>query len=162
MPQQDRYTFIRLIILSVIALFLQTYFTPFIQIVVWRPDLILLLILYIGYSYGVLQGTLAGFILGIFQDSLSPVPVGISSLANCIVGFLAGQTRQLKLALNTKILLSILLILVHGGLFFLLYQFKTEATYFYLLVTRVFPNTVYTFVVGLCISLFLRPRYESV
>ena len=161
MPQQNNYLFIRIVILSVIALFLQTYFIPLIQIVVWRPDLILLLILYIGYSYGVVQGTLAGFILGIFQDSLSPVPIGISSLANFIVGFLAGQTRQLKLSLNAKILLSILLILVHGSLYFLLYQFKTEATYFYLLVTRVFPNTVYTFIIGLLISLFFRPRYES-
>jgi len=161
MPQQDKYLIVRILILAVVALFLQTYFIPLIQIVVWRPDVILLLILYIGSSYGVMQGTLAGFILGIFQDSLSPVPIGISSLANCIVGFLAGQTRQLKLSYNAKILLSIFLILVHGGLFFLFYQFKTDTTYFYLVVTRVFPNTVYTFVIGLLISLFFRPRYES-
>jgi rod shape-determining protein MreD len=162
MPHEGKYTVIRILILSVITLFLQIYFIPLVEIIVWRPDLIVLLILYIGYSYGVVQGTLAGFILGVFQDSLSPIPIGISSLANCIVGFLAGQARQLKLSYNAKILLSILLILVQGSLFFLLYQFKTEATYFYLLVTRVFPNTLYTFLIGLLISLFFRPRYASV
>jgi rod shape-determining protein MreD len=153
---------VRLLLLSVSALFLQIYFIPLIEIAVWRPDLILLLTLFIGYSYGVLQGTLAGFILGVFQDSLSPNPIGISALANCLVGFLAGQVRQLKLSYNAKILVSIFLILAQGIIFFLLYQFKTESTYFHLLVTRAFPNTVYTFIIGLLISVFVRSRVESI
>lgn len=162
MPHESKYSIIRLLILSISALSLQIYFIPLIEIAVWRPDLILLLTLYVGYSYGVVQGTIAGFILGVFQDSLSPNPIGISALANCVVGFLAGQARQLKLSYNAKILVSILLILAQGIIFFLLYQFKTEATYFHLLVTRAFPNTVYTFIIGLLISVFVRSRIESI
>jgi rod shape-determining protein MreD len=162
MPREAKFTVAKIVIIGVIILVLQIYFIPIIEITVWRPDLVLLLTLYIGYSYGVMQGTISGFSLGLLQDALSPNPIGISSLANCIVGFLAGQGRQLKLAYNAKILLTILLILIHGSIFFLLYQFKTEATYLYLLFTRVFPNTIYTFLIGLLISVFMRSKLSGI
>ena len=141
---------------------LQFSFIPLIEIGIWRPDLILLFTLYIGYRFGAVPGTLSGFLLGIIQDAISPNPIGISALANCIVGFFAGQVVALKLSYNARILVSILLILMHGAIFFLIYQFKTEATYFYFIFSRVFPNTIYTFLIGLFLSLFFKSQLEKV
>ena len=117
--------------------------------------------IFIGYKYGAISATLAGFILGIFQDSLSASPVGISSFANCIVGFLAGSIREYKFKTNTAYLFTIILLLFHGLMFYLIYHVKTEASYTYLIFTRVFPNTIYTFMIWLVASYFFKSMIEE-
>jgi rod shape-determining protein MreD len=153
---------IYILIIGLVSLLLQAFFVPIIEIGVWRPDLVLLAILFIGYRYGVIAGILSGFILGILQDSMSPLPLGISSLANSIIGFAAGQIRQFKLAYNARILASVILILIQGCIFYFFYLFRSETTYGYLLLTRVFPNTIYTFLIGLLISFFIGSKTEKI
>jgi rod shape-determining protein MreD len=148
-------------LIGLIAILIQAFFIPLIEIGVWRPDIVLLSVLYIGYRYGMISGALVGFILGVIQDALSPLPLGMSSMANSIIGFSAGQVRQLKLALNARILASVILILLNGCIFYFFYQLRSEATFLYLLLTRIFPNTVYTFIIGLLLSFFLQPKMEE-
>jgi rod shape-determining protein MreD len=162
MLKDKKYTSMNVVLVGAVMLLLQIFFIPLIEIAIWRPDVILLFTIFIGYRYGVVYGTLTGFILGIFQDSIGPGTMGFSSLANCIVGFLAGQSRQLKLAYNVKILITIFLILTHGIIFYLFYQFRTDTSYSYLILTRVFPNTIYTFGIGLLLSVFFKSDLESV
>ena len=161
MHPDKKYNNLRILLLSLIAFIIQLYFVPMIEIKVWRPDLILLLIVYTGFYYGAIPGTLTGFVLGIFQDSLSPNPIGMTSLANCLIGFIAGQIKQFKLAYNAKIVVALLLILVHGLVFYLVYQFKSESTYLHLVYSRIFPNTIYTFSMGLILSVFFRSTIEE-
>jgi rod shape-determining protein MreD len=149
------------IIIGLVALLLQAFFVPIIEIGVWRPDLVLLAVLYLGYRYGVITGILSGFMLGLLQDSMSPLPLGISSLANSVIGFAAGQIRQFKLAYNARIFASVILILMQGCIFYFFYLFRSETTYGYLLLTRVFPNTIYTFLIGLLISFFVSSKPEK-
>jgi len=113
MPRQNKVDYIKLSFLIIGAFLLQSYLVPVLEINVWRPDLIIIVILFIGYKYGALSATLAGFVLGIFQDSLSASPFGISSFANCIVGFFAGSIREYKMKSNTAYLITILLLMVH-------------------------------------------------
>jgi rod shape-determining protein MreD len=149
-------------IIGLSALLLQAFFVPLIEIGAWRPDLILLSVLFLGYRYGVIVGIVFGFLLGILQDSMSPLPLGISSLANSVIGFAAGQIQQYKLAYNARILASVILILIHGCIFYFFYLFRSDITYGYLLLTRVFPNTIYTFLIGLLISFFISSKAEKV
>ena len=151
-----------MVIIGLAALLLQAFFVPLIEIGVWRPDVVLLVVLYIGYRYGIIPGILSGFLLGILQDSMSPLPLGISSLANSIIGFAAGQIRQFKLAYNARILASVILILIQGCIFYFFYLFRSDTTYGYLLLTRVFPNTIYTFLIGLVISFFMTSKTDKV
>jgi len=151
-----------IIVIGLVALLLQAFFVPIIEIGVWRPDIVLLAVLYIGYRYGVVAGILSGFILGILQDSMSPLPLGMTSLANSIIGFVAGQIRQFKLAYNARILASVILILIQGCIFYFFYQFRAEVNYGYLLLTRVFPNTIYTFLIGLLISFFVSSKTDKI
>jgi rod shape-determining protein MreD len=128
---------------------------------IWRPDLIVIVVLFIGYKYGAMTATLAGFLLGIFQDSLSANPIGISSLANSIVGFMAGSFREFKIKSNTAYLTTVLLLLLHGFLFYLLYQIKSETSYTFLVFTRIFPNTIYSFLIWLMASYFFKSLIEE-
>jgi rod shape-determining protein MreD len=161
MHPEKKYIYVRILFLSLITFIIQLYFIPLIAIKTWRPDLILLLILYTGLYYGAVPGTLTGFVLGLFQDAVSPVPVGMSSLANCMVGFIAGQVRQFKPAYNVKLVITLILILIHGIIFYLVYQFKSETTYVHLIYSRAFPNTIYTFTIGLVLSVFFRSSIEE-
>jgi rod shape-determining protein MreD len=159
---RDRKTnIIYILIIGLVAFLLQAFFVPIIEIGVWRPDMVLLAVLYIGYRYGVIPGILSGFLLGLLQDSMSSLPLGITSFTNSVIGFAAGQIRQFKLAYNARILASVILILVQGCIFFFFYQFRSEANYGYLLLTRVFPNTIYTFLVGFLISFFNSSKLEN-
>lgn len=161
MNRQIKFDYFKIAFIIVCAFLLQTYLVPVLEINIWRPDLILIVILFVGYKYGALSATLVGFVLGIFQDSLSASPVGISSFANCVIGFLAGSIREYKFKSNTAYLFTILLILLHGLLFFMIYQFKTETNFTYLIYARVFPNTIYTFVIWLISSYFFAPMSEE-
>ena len=149
-------------LVGLLAILIQAFFVPIIEIGVWRPDVVLIAVLFIGYRFGMISGALAGFILGLLQDALSPLPLGISSLAGSIIGFSAGQIRQMKVASNARVFASVILILVHGCIFYFFYQLRSDSTFIYLLLTRVFPNTIYTFVLGLILSFFIRPNFEEV
>ena len=161
MQKQNKLDYFKIGFIIVCTFLLQTYLVPVLEINIWRPDLILIIILFIGYKYGAISATIAGFILGIFQDSLSVSPVGISSFANCTVGFLAGSIREYKFKSNTAYLFTILLLLLHGFLFYLIYHIKTETTYTYLIFTRIFPNTIYTFIIWLISSYFFKSMMEE-
>ena len=161
MRTDGRTNVIQMIILGLLAIIIQVFFIPLIEIGVWRPDVVLLVVMYIGYRYGTIPGASTGFVLGVIQDALSPLPLGITSLANSVIGFSAGQVKQLKLALNARILASVILILIHGCIFYFFYQLRSEVDFLYLLLTRVFPNTVYTFVIGLLLSFFLQLKLEE-
>jgi rod shape-determining protein MreD len=158
---KKRYSLLYFVILSSIAILLQSYFIPLIEINTWRPNLIILVIIYFGFRFGVFYGTIGGFLLGIFQDSIGTNLLGISSLANCIVGFIAGQTKQVKLSINTRILTTIFLILLNGFIFYFFYQFNSEVKFLYLLFSRVFPNTIYTFIIGIIIYILMQTQLEG-
>lgn len=161
MTKEKKISYWQIILLGISALLFQLYFVPLIEIVVWRPDVILIVILYFGNRYGVLTGTISGFILGILQDSLSVTPMGISSFANSICGFLAGQTREIKITANISFLVALLLILLHGIIFYFFYQFNSETTYLTLIVTRAFPNTIYSFTLGIIFYFLMKPRFQG-
>jgi len=145
-----------------IALILQIGFVPLLEIGIWRPDLIVLVIIYAGFKQGVLPGTLTGFLLGVIADLFGPGPVGITAFGGSIAGFLAGQLRPLKLAYNAQLLIGIVLILINSLIFFYIYQLQVETTYLYLVFSRVFPNTIYTFMIGFFLSLFFRSKLETI
>ena len=162
MRHDSQTSVIYIIGVGLVSILAQAFFVPLIEVGVWRPDIVLLAILYIGYRYGAVPGVLMGFLLGIIQDAMSPLSLGITSFANSIIGFTAGQIRQFKLATNALLLTGVILILLNGCIFYFFYHLRAEVTYIYLLLTRVFPNTVYSFMIGLLISFFMRLNLKSI
>ena len=160
MANNSKIDLLKTFIIVIMAIIMQMYFVSLIKISVWMPDFIVLTVIFIGYKYGSFTGTITGFILGIFQDSLGVNPIGMTSLAHTITGYLAGQAKEYRISSNTATLITIVLILLNGLIFFLLYQFESEASYFYLIFSRVFPNTIYTYLIGHVILLLFRETFE--
>lgn len=162
MHGERQYGYYRIVLIGIAALILQIGFVPLLEIGIWRPDLLILVVIYAGFKLGVLPGTLTGFLLGLVADLFGPGPLGITALSGSITGFLAGQFRPLKLAYNAQLLTAIVLILINGLVFYGIYQLQVETTYLYLVFSRVFPNTIYTFMIGFFLSLFFRSKLESI
>jgi len=62
-------------LVGLLAILIQAFFVPIIEIGIWRPNIVLIAVLFIGYRFGMIPGALAGFILGLLQDALSPLPL---------------------------------------------------------------------------------------
>ncbi len=73
------------------------------------PDLLLLALQLYAIRAAPGQGALAGFLLGLLRDSLTPASFGAGALAHTLVGYLTGWGKALFFAEN---------IVVNGGLIF--------------------------------------------
>ena len=84
---------IRNALLLILALLIQASWIHAIGIYGIRPDLVLLVLVYIGIQEGQVMGTLYGFGSGFLLDVYDPQAMGVNALSNTIVGFLVGTTR---------------------------------------------------------------------
>lgn len=58
------------------------------------PDILLLVVLYIGFHNGSTAGETSGFFSGLLLDFLSAAPLGLNALVRTIVGFVSGLFYQ--------------------------------------------------------------------
>lgn len=59
-----------------------------------RPDIILILTAFIGFSLGRDKGAITGFILGLIQDCLSNSLLGTNAFSKGVIGFIFGHLRN--------------------------------------------------------------------
>ena len=144
MKSEKKYLIFILLIFGGGSLILQSLFVPLMEIQLWKPDLVLIIVLLTGKRFQSLKGSTAGFILGIIQDSLTGMPIGITALPKAIVGYAAGKTKSIGLEGTLYYIWFVFLILLHEIIAFAFFQFKTDISYAFLLYSRVFPNTIYT------------------
>lgn len=78
------------LIIFIGAIVLQTSILHFIPIGGIIPDLVLVMIVYLGLVRGPEIGCFSGFAFGLMQDALSKVPLGSNALSKTIIGFLCG------------------------------------------------------------------------
>jgi rod shape-determining protein MreD len=72
------------------ALLLQATFLNFIAIDGIKPDLTLMIIIFLGFRKGSITGQVSGFFTGLFEDFISLSPLGFSSLVKTSIGFIYG------------------------------------------------------------------------
>jgi len=154
MNQENKYFIFTLVIFGISSIVLQSMFVPLLEINVWKPDIVLIIILLISKRFGSIKGTSAAFFLGIIIDSLSTLPVGITTLPKVIAAYAAGKTKTLRLEGTLYYLWFILFIFLNELIIYFFLQFKIELSYINLIFTRVFPNTVYTTLIMFVIILF--------
>jgi rod shape-determining protein MreD len=76
---------------------LQTAIVPHLAIGGIQPDLFLILLFGLSLSVGPELAAAAGFLIGLYQDSLSGAPLGLNAFALSLIGFLvSGLSRQVK------------------------------------------------------------------
>jgi len=161
MHHETRYLIYILIIFGISSIILQSFVVPLIEISGWRPDFVLIIVLLISKRFGTVSGSTSGFILGILQDSLTALPVGITAFPKVIVGYALGKFKVMRLEGAMYYLWFIIMIFLHEFIFYGLIQFKMDIDFSQLLYTRVFPNTVYSSIMLFLVNLFTHKFFRE-
>lgn len=93
------------IIIGFVLLFgiiLQTTVVNYIAIFGVKPDLLLIIVVYLGFKRGSLTGEISGFFGGFLEDLFTGNLIGINALAKTIIGYIVGLARG-KLAFENTI-----------------------------------------------------------
>ena len=98
------------LVLLFAALLLQSTILAFIAIADVKPDISLIILVFIAIHTGRMVGQLSGFISGLIQDFLSLSPLGFHSLIRTILGFLFGSIQGSVLI--NSLFLPVLFVLV--------------------------------------------------
>jgi len=74
-----------------LALILQTTVVDFFRVYSIKPDLVLLVVIFLGFMYGKRDGMLAGFLGGLFSDLAAGSYIGLNIVSYLAAGYLAGM-----------------------------------------------------------------------
>lgn len=89
--EEHRFHPLVFILVPLLAIFLQVYLPlrfPGIAVL----DLPVLIVIYFAVSRrSPIEGTLIGLIIGLIQDAMTHLPLGINGIINCIIGYLAAS-----------------------------------------------------------------------
>ena len=83
---------LKILLISIIVIFFQL-FIPVINIsgIEFTPDLLIILLTYIGYYYGRIDAIIAGFLFGLIQDFATQFElIGVMSLLKSVIGYCLG------------------------------------------------------------------------
>ena len=131
--------------------FLQAAVVPRLAIAGIQPDLFLVLIFGLSLSTGSELATAAGFLIGLYQDSLSGAPLGLNAFTLSLIGFLVSRmSRQVKTAeLAGRFALLFLAGLVSGLTTLLVLRFfQVPRPLASTLLWTVLPGAIYTATLG--------------
>ncbi len=160
MKQETKYYLILFLVLGLLSIFVQALIVPLIRINIWQPDVVLCTVLLLSKRFGGIRGSTSGFVLGILQDTLTGMPVGMSALPKTVAGYLAGKFHGQNIKGLFMDLWFVFFILIHEIIFYALLSIKAELNFWQILVLRALPNVIYTMIALLTLNLFLK-KYLS-
>lgn len=140
---------------------LQSAVVPRLAIAGIQPDLFLVLIFALSLSAGPELATAAGFLIGLYQDSLSGAPLGLNAFTLSLIGFLVSRiSRQVKTAeLAGQFALLFLAGLLSGLTTLLLLRFfQIPRPLASTLLQTVVPGAIYTAILGAGLLAIPRPK----
>jgi rod shape-determining protein MreD len=121
------------------------------------PDLVIILVIYLGYTKGHIAGMVSGFISGLTLDILSGSFIGLSALSYCLAGFISGYfNRQISGESSKRTsLIGIIFMctLAAYTIFYVIYFQGSSIPFFEIFLKYVITTTFYTTVFGLIFSL---------
>lgn len=121
------------------------------------PDLVIILVIYLGYSRGHIAGMAAGFIAGLTLDILSGSFIGLSALSYCIAGFIPGyftrETSDVKPKKFSLIGIIFMCTLVAYTIFFMIYFQGSSIPFGEVFLKYVITTTFYTSIFGFIFTL---------
>lgn len=116
------------------------------------PDLVIILVIYVGYMRGHITGMISGFISGLILDILSGSFIGLSAVSYCIAGFIAGyfniQIREHSTKKNSLITIIFGCTLIAYLIFFAVYFQGSAIPFWEVFLKYIITTTIYTTVFG--------------
>ena len=135
--------------LVILLYILQTTIVPLITVFGIKPDLLILVLFFIGFKNDVIPAVFAGFFLGLAQDFYSPVILGQNALSKTITGFFSGlfNERVMRIDPIFQLVLLLLMFIIHDAVFFAVQMVKTDMpiqTIGLEIVSSTLPRALYT------------------
>jgi rod shape-determining protein MreD len=147
----------RYVLLFVMAFILQVTIISYIEILYWRPDVVLIILIFFSLRFGPNWGMTVGFFLGLLQDLVSAHLLGLLALSKTVAGFIAGSLSG-KFAARAEFFLTLLIAgLAHDFIYFFIYTLGEEFSVQSLIVLYTVPNLMYTILVGAFLYYFIEP-----
>jgi rod shape-determining protein MreD len=149
-----------LLIVLGVAIIFQVSVVPFIAMGTFKPDLPILVILFLAARRGPFEGVLAGFISGLLLDSLSSGFLGLTAFTYSLSGFVVGKLfySDVPMSLGRWALGSGLGILAHSLIFVYIYTLGDAPPIYIVIVRQALPAALYTWIVGMFWA--ISPLYE--
>jgi rod shape-determining protein MreD len=121
------------------------------------PDLVIIPVIYLGYTRGHIAGMVSGFAAGLTLDILSGSFIGLSALSYCLAGFISGYfNKQMTGEASKKSsLIGIIFMctLVAYSIFFAVYFQGSSISFPEIFLKYIITTTFYTSLFGLIFSL---------
>lgn len=152
-------SYLKYAIVFVILIVIQFSFISLIGISRYNitPDIVIILVIYLGYIRGHIAGMVSGFVSGLMLDLLSGSFIGLSALSYSLAGFIAGYfNRQFEGESSKRTsLIGIIFMctLVAYTVFFLIYFQGSSVSFIEIFLKYVITTTFYTSLFGFIFSL---------
>lgn len=144
---------VRNLLLIALALLVQSTLAGRFDIYGVRPDIAMLVLLYIAGSADAFEGVLYGFLIGFLQDVYSPEYLGYNALTMSLTGFILGFIRERVTVekMIVRIIVTLLACLVHDLLYLILYAQFDFMVMTGLIIPGSIAGAVYTTVLAVAI-----------
>jgi rod shape-determining protein MreD len=150
-------------LLAAFALILQSTLLKLVSVGHIQPDLVLLVLFYIGLMEGSFGATIAGFCTGLVQDVYAPQTLGLNALCKSLVGFGLGYCQRgvFVESLTARALILFSTVLVHDILYFQISLWPEVSGALALVVRVGLPTALYTALLGYVVF-YLMGRKEKI
>ncbi len=130
------------------------------------PDLVLIMVTYIGIKKGKITGCIAGFAAGILLDILAGSFIGLSALSYTLAGFIAGffyESDPEKMRAKRLLTIITLTVFVSSFIYYEIYFVVSPnpQSFIEIIYKFVAPTMVYTVLVGLILIFFPKRKSTS-
>ena len=148
---------LRNILLIALALLIQSSLASRASVFGVTPDIVLLVLVYIGISGGQVEGALFGFLAGFLQDAYAPGLMGTNALAKTIVGFVVGYARGGVVAESYLVQSSIVFgaVLLHDLVYFVCYTGHDLPGILFMLLRYGVGAAFYTTILSIFLTILL-------
>lgn len=136
------------VFLFIVAFLFQITFVRYIEILHWKPDLILIVLVMFSIQYGPNYGSTAGFIGGVVGDLASSHLLGLGALSKSITGYLAGSLSRYFKERSQFIITLAICGFAHHLIYFIISTLGNNFSWHIIIFVYIIPNLFYTALVG--------------
>ncbi len=138
------------------ALFLQATVVNFLQILYWKPNLPLIVLVIFSLQFGKMPGSTAGFLVGLSSDLISQGLLGLGALCKTVTGYVAGIFGGSVIRERYQFIVALFVAgTVHDLILFFINSLGTDVSWRVIIFVYMIPNLFYTAITGTIIYYFL-------
>src|SRR5512143_911372 len=167
MREQPILPYLRSLLGIFLLTMIQQTFIPYIEILHFTPDIVLIGLFVIAVRQGQVPATAIGFAAGLATDLFVGEVIGISALANTIAAFIAGyyfDEEKVKVIVRTPkfITITVICTFVHNLIYLFAYIRSVDIDLLRIFLTYGIGATVYTSVISVIVVLIIANREQRV